>query len=82
MLPDGVGQYGHELDTAQRRCSFAQRLREALKREASALGVLDPSTKEKFASLSSSSSSDEREGSSYAVGISVAGSDVADHLIK
>ncbi|KAF4521475.1 hypothetical protein B566_EDAN001772 [Ephemera danica] len=82
LSEDGPGPYGHQLDTPQRRCSFAQRLREALRREASALGVIDPLAKEKFASLSTSSSSSEAEGSSYAVGISVSGSDVIDRKYK
>jgi hypothetical protein len=81
-FPEGAAQLGHELDTPQRRCSFAQRLREALRREASALGVNSSSSKDNFHTLSTSSSSSEHEEGSYAVGISVAGSDVLDQNFK
>jgi len=59
FLGDGLLQHcGHELDTPQRRCSFAQRLREALKREAGALGLTsEPGHKEIEDSCSSSSRS-------------------------
>lgn len=56
--------YNKELDTSERRCSFAQRLRDALRREASSIDTT------------------EEDESSYAVGISVAGSGVDDHGIK
>lgn len=58
-------RYSIDLETPERRRTFAQRLREALK-------------KEEEAALPSSDS----EESSYAVGISVAGSGVADCDIK
>ncbi|XP_018336624.1 uncharacterized protein LOC108745068 isoform X2 [Agrilus planipennis] len=55
-------RYSNDLDTIERRNTFAQRLRDALRRNASAV-----------------TSSTE---SSYAVGISVAGSDIQDKDIK
>lgn len=58
-------RYSMELDTPERRHTFAQRLRDALRRETN--------------SLHSSDSTDE---SSYAVGISVAGSGLCDGDIK
>ncbi|KAK2579661.1 hypothetical protein KPH14_011584 [Odynerus spinipes] len=61
-------RYSSQLDTPERRGTFAQRLKEALKRESTATG----------ASTSNTSSSE----SSYAVGISVAGSHVCDQDIK
>ncbi|XP_018368530.1 PREDICTED: uncharacterized protein LOC108764684 isoform X1 [Trachymyrmex cornetzi] len=60
--------YNEQLDTPERRGTFAQRLKEALKRESTATGV-----------TSSNTSSGE---SSYAVGISVSGSHVGDQDIK
>ncbi|XP_043288041.1 uncharacterized protein [Venturia canescens] len=61
-------RYGRQLDTPERRGTFAQRLKEALHRESTATG-----------SRSSVNSSGE---SSYAVGISVTGSHVGDEDIK
>ncbi|XP_059487768.1 uncharacterized protein LOC132203758 isoform X2 [Neocloeon triangulifer] len=59
---NGAHQFGHELDTAQRRCSFAQRLREALKREAGALGRnSEHGNKDDDGESSSSSSSSEAD---------------------
>lgn len=58
-------RYSTQLDTPERRGTFAQRLKEALRRESSA-----------------TSSSNESSESSYAVGISVAGSRVTDTNIK
>ncbi|XP_011691183.1 PREDICTED: uncharacterized protein LOC105452060 isoform X2 [Wasmannia auropunctata] len=60
--------YSAQLDTPERRGTFAQRLKDALKRESTATGV-----------SSSNTSSGE---SSYAVGISVSGSHVGDQDIK
>ncbi|XP_076282609.1 uncharacterized protein LOC143210048 isoform X2 [Lasioglossum baleicum] len=62
-------RYSSQLDTPERRGTFAQRLREALKRESTATG----------GAASSNTSSGE---SSYAVGISVSGSHVYDQDIK
>lgn len=71
MLADGNGAplLGHELDTAQRRCSFAQRLREALKREAGALGLTSENgqnkdTEDSCSSSAASSSDPEDESAS------------------
>ncbi|KYM89815.1 Poly(ADP-ribose) glycohydrolase [Atta colombica] len=61
-------RYSAQLDTPERRGTFAQRLKDALKRESTATGV-----------TSSNTSSGE---SSYAVGISVSGSHVGDQDIK
>ncbi|XP_076175326.1 uncharacterized protein LOC143150746 isoform X1 [Ptiloglossa arizonensis] len=61
-------RYSGQLDTPERRGNFAQRLRDALKRESTATGA-----------TSSNTSSGE---SSYAVGISVSGSHVYDQDIK
>ncbi|XP_015179358.1 PREDICTED: uncharacterized protein LOC107067927 isoform X1 [Polistes dominula] len=61
-------RYSSQLDTPERRGTFAQRLKEALKRESTATG----------ASTSNTSSGE----SSYAVGISIAGSNVCDQDIK
>lgn len=61
-------RYSAQLDTPERRGTFAQRLKDALKRESTATGA-----------TSSNTSSGE---SSYAVGISVSGSHVADPDIK
>ncbi|XP_043263876.1 uncharacterized protein LOC122404047 isoform X3 [Colletes gigas] len=61
-------RYSGQLDTPERRGTFAQRLRDALKRESTATGA-----------TSSNTSSGE---SSYAVGISVSGSHVYDQDIK
>ncbi|XP_076246440.1 uncharacterized protein LOC143186630 isoform X2 [Calliopsis andreniformis] len=61
-------RYSSQLDTPERRGTFAQRLRDALKRESTATGA-----------TSSNTSSGE---SSYAVGISVSGSHVYDQDIK
>ncbi|XP_046604550.1 uncharacterized protein LOC124297494 isoform X1 [Neodiprion virginianus] len=60
-------RYSTQLDTLERRGTFAQRLKDALRRESTATGT------------TSSISSVE---SSYAVGISVAGSHVGDEDIK
>ncbi|XP_012218074.1 uncharacterized protein [Linepithema humile] len=60
--------YSAQLDTPERRGTFAQRLKDALKRESTATGA-----------TSSNTSSGE---SSYAVGISVSGSHVGDQDIK
>ncbi|XP_024937385.1 uncharacterized protein LOC107264243 isoform X2 [Cephus cinctus] len=60
-------RYSTQLDTPERRGTFAQRLKDALKRESTATGT------------TSSNSSGE---SSYAVGISIAGSHVDDQEIK
>lgn len=60
--------YSAQLDTPEKRGTFAQRLKDALKRESTATGV-----------TSSNTSSGE---SSYAVGISVSGSHVGDQDIK
>ncbi|KAJ8985511.1 hypothetical protein NQ317_015055 [Molorchus minor] len=57
-------RYSIDLETAERRHTFAQRLKDALRQE-----------------LSNSTDSSSSE-SSYAVGISVTGSGVADHDIK
>ncbi|KAL1491111.1 hypothetical protein ABEB36_011755 [Hypothenemus hampei] len=64
-------RYSVDLDTQERRHSFAQRLKEALKRDMAA-------------ETESSNGEGEDEESSYAVGISVAGSKVADcdNIIK
>nr|XP_033331433.1 uncharacterized protein LOC117223321 isoform X5 [Megalopta genalis] len=62
-------RYSSQLDTPERRGTFAQRLRDALKRESTATG----------GAASSNTSSGE---SSYAVGISVSGSHVYDQDIK
>ncbi|XP_076228660.1 uncharacterized protein LOC116433644 isoform X3 [Nomia melanderi] len=62
-------RYSSQLDTPERRGTFAQRLRDALKRESTATG----------GATSSNTSSGE---SSYAVGISVSGSHVYDQDIK
>lgn len=56
-------RYSIDLETPERRLSFAQRLKDALRREIS-------------------ESTTSSEGSSYAVGISVAGSNVDDREIK
>ncbi|XP_020289730.1 uncharacterized protein LOC109857629 isoform X2 [Pseudomyrmex gracilis] len=61
-------RYSTQLDTPERRGTFAQRLKDALKRESTATGM-----------TSSNTSSGE---SSYAVGISVSGSHVDDQDIK
>ncbi|XP_060818753.1 uncharacterized protein LOC132908621 isoform X3 [Bombus pascuorum] len=61
-------RYSSQLDTPERRGTFAQRLRDALKRETTATGA---------ASLNTSFGE-----SSYAVGISVSGSHVCDQDIK
>ncbi|KOX67874.1 Poly(ADP-ribose) glycohydrolase [Melipona quadrifasciata] len=61
-------RYSGQLDTPERRGTFAQRLRDALKRETTATGA---------ASLNTSFGE-----SSYAVGISVSGSNVCDQDIK
>ncbi|XP_043592405.1 uncharacterized protein LOC122572010 isoform X1 [Bombus pyrosoma] len=61
-------RYSTQLDTPERRGTFAQRLRDALKRETTATGA---------ASLNTSFGE-----SSYAVGISVSGSHVCDQDIK
>ncbi|XP_014471645.1 PREDICTED: uncharacterized protein LOC106742842 isoform X2 [Dinoponera quadriceps] len=61
-------RYSAQLDTPERRGTFAQRLKDALKRESTATGA-----------TSSNTSSGE---SSYAVGISVSGSHVCDQDIK
>ncbi|XP_043521096.1 uncharacterized protein LOC122534487 isoform X3 [Frieseomelitta varia] len=61
-------RYSGQLDTPERRGTFAQRLRDALKRETTATGA---------ASLNTSFGE-----SSYAVGISVSGSHVCDQDIK
>ncbi|KZC05097.1 Poly(ADP-ribose) glycohydrolase [Dufourea novaeangliae] len=61
-------RYSGQLDTPERRGTFAQRLRDALKRESTAT-----------CATSSNTSSGE---SSYAVGISVSGSHVYDQDIK
>lgn len=60
--------YSAQLDTPERRGTFAQRLKDALKRESTATEM-----------SSSNTSSGE---SSYAVGISVSGSHVGDQEIK
>ncbi|XP_070150861.1 uncharacterized protein [Polyergus mexicanus] len=62
-------RYSAQLDTPERRGTFAQRLKDALKRESTATGGM----------TSSNTSSGE---SSYAVGISVSGSHVGDQDIK
>ncbi|XP_011250788.1 uncharacterized protein LOC105247989 isoform X2 [Camponotus floridanus] len=62
-------RYNAQLDTPERRGTFAQRLKDALKRESTATGGI----------TSSNTSSGE---SSYAVGISVSGSHVGDQDIK
>lgn len=62
-------RYNTQLDTPERRGTFAQRLKDALKRESTATGGI----------TSSNTSSGE---SSYAVGISVSGSHVGDQDIK
>ncbi|XP_029167847.1 uncharacterized protein LOC114938189 isoform X3 [Nylanderia fulva] len=62
-------RYSEQLDTPERRGTFAQRLKDALKRESTATGGM----------TSSNTSSGE---SSYAVGISVSGSHVGDQDIK
>jgi len=56
-----------QLDTSEKRETFAQRLKDALKRENTAIG------------MTSDISSGE---SSYAVGISISGSHVGDQDIK
>ncbi|KYQ50989.1 Poly(ADP-ribose) glycohydrolase [Trachymyrmex zeteki] len=61
-------RYSAQLDTPEKRGTFAQRLKDALKRESTATVV-----------TSSNTSSGE---SSYAVGISVSGSHVGDQDIK
>ncbi|XP_061936245.1 poly(ADP-ribose) glycohydrolase isoform X15 [Apis cerana] len=61
-------RYSAQLDTQERRGTFAQRLREALKRENTATGATSVNTS--FGE------------SSYAVGISVSGSHVCDQDIK
>ncbi|XP_012340617.1 uncharacterized protein LOC100869905 isoform X2 [Apis florea] len=61
-------RYSTQLDTQERRGTFAQRLREALKRENTATGATSVNTS--FGE------------SSYAVGISVSGSHVCDQDIK
>ncbi|XP_031787311.1 uncharacterized protein LOC100122895 isoform X4 [Nasonia vitripennis] len=61
-------RYSAQLDTPERRGTFAQRLKDALKRESSATGT--------------TSTTDSTSESSYAVGISIAGSQVADQNIK
>ncbi|OXU28965.1 hypothetical protein TSAR_015795 [Trichomalopsis sarcophagae] len=61
-------RYSAQLDTPERRGTFAQRLIDALKRESSATGT--------------TSTTDSTSESSYAVGISIAGSQVADQNIK
>ncbi|KMQ90466.1 polyadp-ribose glycohydrolase [Lasius niger] len=61
--------YSAQLDTPERRGTFAQRLKDALKRESTATGGM----------TSSNTSSGE---SSYAVGISVSGSHVGDQDIN
>ncbi|KAK1126603.1 hypothetical protein K0M31_004232 [Melipona bicolor] len=61
-------RYSGQLDTPERRGTFAQRLKDALKRETTATGA---------ASLNTSFGE-----SSYAVGISVSGSHVCDQDIK
>lgn len=70
-LPDEEDQkltrrYSNQLDTPERRGTFAQRLKEALNRESTATRSTDNSSSE----------------SSYAVGISVTGSHVGDQDIK
>lgn len=62
-------RYSAQLDTPERRGTFAQRLKDALKRESTATDGM----------TSSNTSSGE---SSYAVGISVSGSHVGDQDIK
>ncbi|KAK0180251.1 hypothetical protein PV327_005916 [Microctonus hyperodae] len=59
-------RYSNQLDTPERRGTFAQRLKEALNRESTATRSTDDSSGE----------------SSYAVGISVTGSHVGDQDIK
>lgn len=59
-------RYSTQLDTPERRGTFAQRLKEALNRESTATGSSDNSSSE----------------SSYAVGISITGSHVGDQDIK
>lgn len=61
-------RYSAQLDTPERRGTFAQRLKDALKRESTATGA-----------TSSNTSSGE---SSYAVGINISGSHVCDQDIK
>ncbi|XP_066582543.1 uncharacterized protein [Prorops nasuta] len=61
-------RYSEQLETPERRGTFAQRLKDALQRESTATGA--------------SSSMTESSESSYAVGISVAGSRVCDADIK
>lgn len=67
VIPDDDADYNRrysmELDTPERRNTFAQRLRDALRRETNSHSI----------------STDE---SSYAVGISVAGSSLCDGDIK
>lgn len=63
-------RYSSQLDTPERRGNFAQRLKEALRRE-----------RESTTSYSTTSVETSSE-SSYAVGISVSGSHVADQNIK
>ncbi|KAL4715231.1 hypothetical protein ACJJTC_007813 [Scirpophaga incertulas] len=63
-------QYSKELSTEERRISFADRLREALRREAES-------------SCTSSTSGDwSTDSSSYAVGISISGAEVNDNDIR
>ncbi|XP_057330100.1 uncharacterized protein LOC130670696 isoform X2 [Microplitis mediator] len=59
-------KYSNQLDTPERRGTFAQRLKEALNRESTATG----------------SSEDSSGESSYAVGINISGSHVGDQDIK
>ncbi|XP_044580163.1 uncharacterized protein LOC123262133 isoform X3 [Cotesia glomerata] len=59
-------KYSNQLDTPERRGTFAQRLKEALNRESTATGSSEESSGE----------------SSYAVGISISGSHVGDQDIK
>ncbi|KAJ8687151.1 hypothetical protein QAD02_022945 [Eretmocerus hayati] len=66
-------RYNEQLDTPERRGTFAQRLKEALRRESSATGTTTTAT---------STTSETTSESSYAVGISVAGSQLADKNIK
>ncbi|KAG5866492.1 hypothetical protein JTB14_004014 [Gonioctena quinquepunctata] len=78
-LDDGSGdenyhkRYSIDLETPERRSIFAQRLKDALRKEISS----NPSSKDISSSIPSSS-----EESSYAVGISVTGSQVNDGDIR
>jgi hypothetical protein len=64
-------QYSKELSTEERRLSFADRLREALRREA-----------ETSCTTSTTSGDWSTDSSSYAVGISISGAEVNDNDIR